>query len=189
MFGAPAFLANPQRVQAFILQHASQRVADSVFRGHIVYPGEAFVKLLTSLRHTMAILAQEPILVDTGQHEPMYDKPRTYADMQNETASKLATLPTFTALARIVTENSAVEYTIRTLAPERGLGKAALQERIRPHSSAQPATRVYPLTPKRGRGNTASARAVYTNATTPRKTASPKPPEEEPPPISRQQPI
>ena len=188
MFGAPAFLANPQRVQAFILQHASQRVADSVFRGHIVYPGEAFVKLLISLRHTMAILAQEPILIDTGQHEPMYDKPRTYADMQNETASTLATLPAFTALARIATENSTVEYTIRTLAPERGLGKAALQERltrIQAHNRQQGYTRSRQTVEE-------EIRRRYEQCTRmlplPGKS-SPKAPEEEPPPISRQQPI
>lgn len=186
MFGAPAFLANPQRVRAFMLQHA--RVADSVFRGHLVYPGEAFVKLLISLRHTMAILAQEPILIDTGQHEPMYDKPRTYADMQNETASTLATLPAFTALARLATENSTVEYTIRTLAPERGLGKAALQERltrIQAHNQQQGYTRSRQTVEEeiRRRYERCSRMPPLPGK------LPPKPPEVEPPPISRQQPI
>src|SRR5262249_43242165 len=49
--------------------------------------------IITGLRQLMYILAQEPILVDSGQWEPIYDKTRTYADVENEIASTLANLP------------------------------------------------------------------------------------------------
>jgi hypothetical protein len=188
MFGAPAFLSDPQRVQAFLVRHESKRVADSVFRGHTVRPGEAFVKLLSSLRQTMEILAHEPILVDTGQHEPIYDKPRTYADVQNETASKLATLPTFTALARIATENSTVEYSIRTLAPERGLGKAALQERIE-RIQAYNRNEGYTRSRQEVEGEIQRRQAQCSQMPPLPGKQPPKPPEDEPPAISRQEPL
>jgi hypothetical protein len=182
-YGAPAFLSDPQRVQAFIVKHGSQRVADSIFRGHTVYPGQAFVKLLSSLRHTMAILAREPILVATGQHSPIYDKPRPFSDVQNEIASKLATLPNFTALARIATENSTVEYTIRTLAPEQGLGKTPLQERIeriQAHNRQQGYTRSRQVVEAEIR-----QRQARCSQQPPLPGKQPPQPPEEPPPISR----
>ncbi len=89
------------------------------------------IAFLRSLRSTMEALAVDPILVDTGQHELIYDTPRTYADVQNEIATRLANLPKFTARVKIVGANDKpVEYTIQTLSPDRGVGKVILQERI-----------------------------------------------------------
>src|SRR5205085_3475172 len=62
----------------------------------------AAMQFIASLRQAMEALALDPILVDTGQHEPIYDKPRTYADVQNEIATRLANLPKFTARVKIV---------------------------------------------------------------------------------------
>jgi hypothetical protein len=56
---------------------------------------------------------------------------RSYADMLNEVASELVNLPAYTTRAKIATEEKPNEHTIRTLEPERGLGGAALQERIK----------------------------------------------------------
>jgi len=79
----------------------------------------------------MEALAIDPILVDTGQHEPIFDKPRQYADVQNEIATRLANLPKFTAQVKIVgADGNSVEHTIQTSAPEQGLGKGALKDRI-----------------------------------------------------------
>jgi hypothetical protein len=55
---------------------------------------------------------------------------RSYADVLNEVASQLANLPAFTARAKIATGGKPIEYTIRTLEPERGLDRTALQERV-----------------------------------------------------------
>jgi len=86
-------------------------------------------KLVLGLRKLMDILAREPIMVDSGQHEPIYEKPRTYADVQNEIATRLANLPKFTARVKITVDGKPVEHTVKTLSPERGLGGRALQDR------------------------------------------------------------
>lgn len=92
---------------------------------------QAAMLWITSLREAMEILAKDPIVVDSGQHEPIYDKPRTYADVQNEIATRLANLPKFTAKVKIIdAQDKPVEHTVKTLAPEKGIGKAALQDRI-----------------------------------------------------------
>src|SRR6266702_2203804 len=74
---------------------------------HALTPALAFI---TSLRHVMHILAVDPILIDTGQHEPIYDKPRTYADVQNEIAKRLAIpLQEYSAHCKLGTK----EFTIK----------------------------------------------------------------------------
>jgi ribosomal protein L20A (L18A) len=111
----------------------------------------SFVMQITVLAEE---LAQEPIRVPTGKkrmvkriqphityltHESekitiprktIMHPQRTYADMLNEMASELANLPQFTAQAKIATEEKAVEHTVRTLEPERGIRGTALHERI-----------------------------------------------------------
>jgi hypothetical protein len=89
------------------------------------------IAFITSLRQTMQVLASDPILIDTGQHEPIYDKPRTYADVQNQTASTLANLPKYTARVKIIgSDDKSVEHTVKTLEPERGFRGIALQDRL-----------------------------------------------------------
>jgi hypothetical protein len=55
---------------------------------------------------------------------------RSYADMLNEVASQLANLPLYTARVKITADRQGVEHTAKTLEPEKGLGRTALQERI-----------------------------------------------------------
>jgi hypothetical protein len=112
---APDFLMHKDRV--------AQRVFPNILSSALTF--------VTSLRQAMQVLAVDPILVDTGQHEPIYDKPRTYADVQNEIATRLANLPKFTARVKIIgIGDTPVEHTIKTLEPERGFRGIALQERI-----------------------------------------------------------
>lgn len=55
---------------------------------------------------------------------------QTPAERQDELANELANLPNYTAHIKIAVEGKPVEYTIRTLEPERGLRGGALHERI-----------------------------------------------------------
>lgn len=64
-------------------------------------------------------LSAEPLLTNTSLWEPIYDKPRTYQDMQNETATMLANLPNREARCKIVVEHRMVEHPFRTLPPRR----------------------------------------------------------------------
>ncbi|MFL5627378.1 MAG: hypothetical protein ACJ788_17520, partial [Ktedonobacteraceae bacterium] len=76
------------------------------------------------------LLAQRPIYVQTGQLEPILDKPRLYSDVEAEIANELATLPRFTARCILSQDGQPHEYTIRTLpipeASVRGVSTAAL---------------------------------------------------------------
>ena len=87
------------------------------------------IAFIRSLRSAMEALALDPILVGTGQHEPIYDKPRTYQDVQNECATRLANLPKYHAKVKIA-DSEPHEYSIKTIEPEKGLRGTALQERI-----------------------------------------------------------
>jgi hypothetical protein len=61
----------------------------------------AVVKMITELRYTMDVLAQDPILVDTGQYQTKYQN-RTYADMENQIARDLTRLPNFQAKVKLL---------------------------------------------------------------------------------------
>jgi hypothetical protein len=107
-------------------------------------------EFLTQLRMVMQVLAVEPILEGSGIRQPRkrqqillhpektFPHPRKaithpqrpYADIQNEIANQLSSLPNFTARTRIIVEGQTVEHTIKTLEPEKGLYGKALQERI-----------------------------------------------------------
>jgi len=83
------------------------RLAQKVFPRILLSSALPFA---TSLRQAMQVLATDPILVDTGQHEPMYDKPRTYADVQHEIAKRLAVpFQVYSARCKLGTK----EYTIQ----------------------------------------------------------------------------
>ena len=105
----------------------SQQLAQSIPPDRLS-PALAFI---ASLRLVMLVLADDPILINTGQHEPIYDKPRTYQDVQNEIATRLANLPKFTARVKMIgSDDKPVEHTVKTLKPERGFRGIALQDRI-----------------------------------------------------------
>jgi hypothetical protein len=71
-------------------------------------------KFLRALRTTFVTLCQEPVLVDSGRWEDIYDKPRTYADVQNEIATRLANQKNYTAKVKTV----GGEYVIQTIPPK-----------------------------------------------------------------------
>jgi hypothetical protein len=85
----------------------------------------AFIKMVTELRNTMAMLAQHPILVDTGQYQPKYQN-RTYADMENEISRDLTQQPNFQAKVKLL----AGEHVIQTKDSPPGLTGSQLAERI-----------------------------------------------------------
>jgi hypothetical protein len=105
------------------------------------------VDLLSLILELCAELAKEPIRVPTGQKrmvkrirkQPIWltdesDKithPQPPSqEMTNRMARLLKKLPPYTARVAISTQAEIEEHTIRTLEPEKGIGGAALQERV-----------------------------------------------------------
>jgi hypothetical protein len=89
------------------------------------------VNMINELRYAMAILAENPILVDTGQYQPKYQN-RPYADMENQIARDLTQQPNFQAKVKLL----AGEHVIRTKDSPPGLTGPQLAERIA-HIQAQ----------------------------------------------------
>jgi hypothetical protein len=85
--------------------------------------------LSISLEMRENALMIEPIMAESGRFEEKPLAPRTYADVQNEIASNLANLPRFTARVKIATDTQTVEHTVKTLSPDQGLGRTALEQR------------------------------------------------------------
>jgi hypothetical protein len=73
----------------------------------------------------MALLANEPILVDTGQYQPKYQT-RTYADMQGQIANELSQLENFHAKVKLLSN----EHVIRTNPSPQGLSGDLLEARL-----------------------------------------------------------
>jgi hypothetical protein len=114
VFGDPYFIST---------EFAPQFIASR--RDRVKAAASAVIRMLTELRYTMDILAQQPILVDTGQYKPKYQN-RTFADMEHEIARDLAQLPNFHAKIRLLEG----EGVIRTEPLPRGHRQGALQLRI-----------------------------------------------------------
>jgi hypothetical protein len=74
-----------------------------------------WIEFFGRLRHIAVLLKDDPILVGSGQYEPVYDRPRSYDDVRNEIANTLAKLPQFHARVKIGNH----EYTITTLPPQK----------------------------------------------------------------------
>lgn len=87
---------------------------------------EKAVDFVLSLRALAAELAANPLTVETGTYRMVEGTRRSYADMQNEIASRLTTLPQYHARVKIAGK----EHTIKTIAPERGVSWKELQARI-----------------------------------------------------------
>jgi hypothetical protein len=85
----------------------------------------AFITMVTELRYTMALLAQQPILVDTGQYQPKYQN-RSFADMENEISRDLTQQPNFQAKVKLLSG----EHVIKTKDTPLGLAGSELTERI-----------------------------------------------------------
>lgn len=78
---------------------------------------QRFLEFFRALHAIAIALRQVPILLDSGQYEPIYDRPRTYADVQNEIATTLVILKPYHARCRLRQGNQLVEYTIKTFPP------------------------------------------------------------------------
>jgi hypothetical protein len=83
------------------------------------------VAMITELRYTMATLAKDPILVDTGQYQPKY-QPSTYQDQENEIARDLTAQKNFQARVKLLSG----EHTIQTKDLPRCLTGEQLAQRI-----------------------------------------------------------
>jgi hypothetical protein len=113
-FGKPAFLRD----------HAERFVREQ--RKHRRWLSEALVTMLTELAYALSVLAEHPVLVDTGQYIPQY-RQRTYIDQENLIANDLSQLPNYHAKVRLLT----TEYTIRTHPAPRSVSEKEVHERIR----------------------------------------------------------
>lgn len=80
---------------------------------------------LSDLRPLGLALMKEPILVDSGQWEPIYDRPRSYADVEGEVSSALVNLPKFRVKAKLLAGNSVLEHMLQV--PVRGMGSALVR--------------------------------------------------------------
>lgn len=85
---------------------------------------ERCVNLVASLREVMEILATTPIMVDTGQHEPIYSE-RPIADVRNEIVNTLVHLNDYRAKVKTL----AGEYDIQTMPPTPSLTGALFEAR------------------------------------------------------------
>lgn len=85
----------------------------------------ALVNMITELRFAMAVLSEQPVMVDTGQYQPKYQY-RTYADMENEISRDLTQQPNFQAKVKLL----AGEHTVQTKKPQKGVTGQFLEERI-----------------------------------------------------------
>jgi hypothetical protein len=84
-------------------------------------------------------LLRSPVIVDTGQLEPYFERPRTYADVESEIASDLVNLPKYTAKCRLLQGDAYVEHTVRTPTFKEnpfGPEATALRHRIRARTRA-----------------------------------------------------
>jgi hypothetical protein len=126
------------------LPKVKQSLVDSAFM-RAGYKAEQFPVLVEFLRHlrgVIDVLSKDPILADSGTHEAIYDKPRTYADVQNQIANDLVLLKNGLARVKLPTG----EYTIRTILPNtpKKVREALLEKQTR----IQEQTRVHYCTPR-----------------------------------------
>ncbi len=136
---------------AFVLEYEPEAVRDEIHRLHTeidgnqssaIYVSQAAMEMVkhkkdfvAKVQELAAILEKEPVLSPTGQTEPMYERPRTYGDVEKENANKLAILPRYTARCTLVQDGQRVEHTIKTLpGPEVTEGGRKRAQEIRERS-------------------------------------------------------
>jgi hypothetical protein len=103
------------------------------------------------------ILRLEPIMTSSSQFEPIYERPRSFSDVQAEVASALAHTPIRRARCRIIRDLIVVEHTISTDPPPattfrftpspQGTPRAKVEEQIRQRQQGHQ----LPPTPQRAR--------------------------------------
>jgi hypothetical protein len=114
-FGDPDFVNNDVSTE-FIASHRKKDKQAAI----------AAVNMIREFRHTMKVLAEYPILVDTGQYKQKYQD-RTYIDMENEIARNLTQQPNYQAKVKLLSG----EYDIRTKDMPRDMVGNELTERIK----------------------------------------------------------
>jgi len=119
--GRPGFLKNTQVVNAFIKQHDRAGGLFSPPRS----PATKFITMLRSLRSAMAVLAERPLMVDTGLYKDVL-RPRTYSDTQAEIGNFLANQPNHQARVKLLSG----EHVVKTLPPPASLPEHEIQARI-----------------------------------------------------------
>jgi len=123
-FGKPEFLVKHEQEDVrFLRKMAKTSIFDS--RTTVESRVAAFTRMLKSLRATLLILANEPLLTDTGLFQPKYML-RTYADEENLIANEVSQLPNYTAKVKLLTG----EHTIRTNPPPPLVSEREVEERI-----------------------------------------------------------
>jgi hypothetical protein len=122
--GRANFLSSETRAMDFLRQCA--RTSFFEWQATVDKRVFAFVRMLKSLRATLAILAKDPILVDTGQFQPKYQL-RTYADQENLVANELSQLPNYHAKVRLLSG----EHTIKTRPAPAMVSEQEVAARIR----------------------------------------------------------
>ncbi len=96
----------------------------------IIADKSRFEAFIIELRDVMQVLADEPIIEAQGHFKEQSLVQITYADMASKVATELANLPRYTAMVKILADENAGEYIVKTVESEKGLGKSALQARI-----------------------------------------------------------
>jgi hypothetical protein len=125
-FGKPDFLSktHEQEDMQFLRRMAKTSIFDS--RASVDYRIAAFTHMLQSLRATLAILAKEPLMTDTGLYQPKYQL-RTYQDQENLVANELSQLGNYTAKVRLLSG----EHTIKTRPAPALVSEPEVEARIR----------------------------------------------------------
>ena len=123
--------------------------------------------MLKAIRETLAVLAKDPILVDTGQFQPKYQL-RTYSDQENLVANELSQLPNYTAKARLLSG----EHVLKTHPAPALVSEQEVEARIQ-------AIKERMLL----QGYTTPAREVEEEVAKPHEALRARPPDDTPPPL------
>jgi hypothetical protein len=126
VYGRGDFLENGQAVAHLLKKHDEPTFGDKFLGRPQLYKAAGFLTMLRDLRQALAVLAREPILVDTGQYQDKYQL-RTYQDQENLVANELSQLPNYTAKVRLLSG----EHRIRTSPAPPLLSEREVEARIR----------------------------------------------------------
>ena len=122
--GRADFLTSETKAMDFLRHCAKTSIFES--RATVAWRVAAFLRMLKALRATLAVLAKDPLMTDTGLFQPKYQL-RLYADQENQVANDLSQLPNYTAKVRILT----TEHTIKTLPAPGFVPEQEVEARIR----------------------------------------------------------
>lgn len=124
------------------------------------------MEFLAAILQLARSLAVTPILADTGQWAPVLERPRSYADIEDQIGSELVNLPKFHARCRLQAGASIAEYSIVTPTYRGAPSSPSLIDRLREHSRRaycaprQEIERQIGLRQAEGRGGATQRRAV-----------------------------